>query len=148
MREPVFLALTRAGLWSLNDQDAGVSVASVLGSTLAVFGTYLLGTALRSPLTGLLAALVMAVEFEAIRWAPDGWRDDTFTAGVVFAAWALIRLRGRPSIGNALLAGTLCGIACLTRITALSFIVPALLWLVADGSGPLRRERIRHTSRV
>ena len=68
VREPVFLALTRAGLWALDDQDFGVSLASAVGSTLAIFATYLVGAALLSPLTGLLAALLMAVEIEMIAW--------------------------------------------------------------------------------
>ena len=39
VREPGFLALTRAALWSLDWQDAGVSLASAAGSVLAVFAT-------------------------------------------------------------------------------------------------------------
>ncbi len=143
VREPVFLALTRAGLWALDDQDFGVSLASMIGSTLAIFATYLVGAALLSPLTGLLAALLMAIEFEMIAWAPDGWRDDTFTATILFAVWALLRLRARPSFGNALLAGGLCGLSCLTRITAISFIAPALLWLVVERATTSRAERAK-----
>ena len=97
VREPVFLALTRLALWSLDGQDAAVSLASAAGSVLAVFATYLLGAALLSRAAGLLAALLLAIEFECIIWAPDGWRDDTFTAMVVLAAWALLRLYQRPS---------------------------------------------------
>ncbi len=132
VREPVFLALTRAALWALDNQDVAVGAASAIGGTLAIVATYLLGTALLSPLAGLLAALLTAIDFEMVRWAPDGWRDDTFMATVLFAVWALFRLRARPSFGNALLAGALCGISCLTRITALTFVVPALLWIVVE----------------
>ena len=32
VREPVFLALTRFSLWALDNQDAGVSLASAIGS--------------------------------------------------------------------------------------------------------------------
>jgi Dolichyl-phosphate-mannose-protein mannosyltransferase len=146
VREPVFLAITRAGLWALDGQDAAVSFASLVGSTLAVFATYLLASALLSRPAGLVASLLLAVEYEAITWAPDGWRDDTFTATVLFAAWALIRLRERPSSGSSVLAGGLCGVSCLTRITALSFIVPALVWLIADGAAPPRREKAKHAA--
>jgi hypothetical protein len=146
VREPVFLALTRAGLWALGGQDAAVSLASLVGSVLAVYAAFLVASALLSPLAGVLAALLLAIEYEAITWAPDGWRDDTFTATVLFAAWALIRLRQRPSAANAVLAGGLCGISCLTRITALSFVTPALVWLVADGSAPARREKAKHAA--
>lgn len=144
VREPGFLALTRASLWALGQQDAAVSLASAIGSMLAIFATYLLGAALISPLGGLAAAFVMAIDYQAINWSVDGWRDDTFTAMVVLAAWGFLRLRSRPSFGNALVAGFAAGAACLTRITALSFVLPALLWLVIDGARPLWRERARH----
>lgn len=144
VREPVFLALTRLALWALDDQDAAVSLASAAGSLLAVLATYLLGAALLSPAVGLGAAFLMAAEFEAITWAPDGWRDDTFTATVLLAAWALLRLHRHPSFARALAAGGLCGIACLTRITALTFVLPAVVWLIAAAPRDKRREHARH----
>jgi len=146
VREPGFLALTRVSLWALDQQDAAVSLASAIGSMLAIFATYLLGAALISPLGGLAAALIIAIDYQVITWSVDGWRDDTFTAMVLFAAWGFLRLRSQPSFGNALLTGFAAGAACLTRITALSFIFPALLWLVIDGPRPLWRERARHAS--
>lgn len=133
VREPVFLALTKASLWAVNDQDVGVSLASAIGSMAVIFGTFLLGAAVASPIVGLVAALVMAIEFEAITWSVDGWRDDTFSAAFVFAAWALVRLHQRQSFANALVAGVICGLACLTRITALSFVLPALAWIALAG---------------
>ena len=143
VREPVFLASTRAAIWLLDGQDAGVSLASCAGSVLAVFATYLLGVALLSPAAGLLAALLMAIEYDAIMWAPDGWRDDIFTATVLLSAWALLRLHDRPSFGRALQAGACCGIACLTRITALTFVVPAFLWLVVAAGQGQRKARLQ-----
>ena len=143
VREPVFLAMTSAGLWALDDQDYGVSLASAAGSTAAIFGTYLVGAAILSPLAGLLAALLTATELEMVTWGVDGWRDDTFTATILFCVWALLRLRARPSVGNALLAGGLCALSCLTRITAITFIVPAFIWLVIDRAAAPRRDRAR-----
>ena len=144
VREPGFLALTRAALWSLDWQDAGVSLASAAGSVLAVFATYLLGAALLSRAAGLLASLMLAIEFEAITWAPDGWRDDTFMATVLLAAWGLLRLHQSPSFQRALLAGALCGLACLTRITALTFILPAFVWLALAAPRAQRAQVLRH----
>jgi hypothetical protein len=143
VREPGFLTLTRVSLWALGQQDAAVSLASAIGSMLAIFATYLVGAALISPLGGLAAAFILAIDYQVITWSVDGWRDDTFTALVLVSTWALLRLRAHPSSGNALLAGFAGGAACLTRITAFSFILPALLWLVLDGARPLWRERAR-----
>lgn len=143
VREPVFLAFTRMALWSLDDQDAAVSLASAAGSLLAIFATFLLGAAVISPAGGLACALILAIEYEAIIWSVDGWRDDTFMAFTVLAAWALVRLRARASPGNALLAGVLGAAVCLTRITAISFVLPALVWIVLDGPRPEIRLRAR-----
>jgi Dolichyl-phosphate-mannose-protein mannosyltransferase len=133
VREPVFLATTRLGLWATGGQDAGISLASAAGSLLAIFATYLLGAALISPLGGLAAAALMAIEYNSITWAVDGWRDDTFTATFLLSAWAMVRLHDRASFANALLVGVTAGAACLTRITALSFVLPALFWISMAG---------------
>lgn len=143
VREPVFLALTRGYLAALADQDVAVSFASATGSTLAICGTYLLAATLMPPAAALGAALVMATEFELITWSVDGWRDDLFMAGVVWTAWALLRLRRSPTTGAALVAGVCAGAVCLTRITALSFIVPGLAWIVIDGAPSPRGARAR-----
>ncbi len=146
IREPLYVALARVSLWLVGQQDAAISLASAIGSMLTIFGTYLVGAALISPLGGLAAAVVIALDHYLIIWSVDGWRDDTFTAMVLLAAWRFLRLRSRPSFGNALAAGFAAAAPCLTRITALSFVLPALLWLVIDGERPLWRERAKHAA--
>ncbi|MGH9411415.1 MAG: glycosyltransferase family 39 protein [Vicinamibacterales bacterium] len=146
VREPVFLALIRGALVLLDQQDAAVSLASAVGSVLMIVATFLLGRELVSPIAGLLAAALVAVEYELIGWSVDGWRDDVFAAAVVFAAWGLLRLHRRPSFSNGLLAGVTAGIACLTRITALSFVVPGLAWVAFAGGRSFRRERATSTA--
>ena len=142
VREPMFLALTRGFLWLLSDQDAAVSFASVTGSMLAIFATYLLGAAGLSRAAGLVAALILAVEFELISWSVEGWRDDLFMAMVVLSAWAFVRCRRDPSLAYAALLGVTTAGACLTRITALAFVLPGLGWLVLDGDVAARRRRM------
>jgi hypothetical protein len=146
VREPVFLAWTRGFLWLLSDQDIAVSFASAAASTVAIAGACLLAGTLVSPLAGLVAALLMATEYELITWAADGWRDDMFMAAVVFAAWAFVRLHRQPTFGNALLVGVTTGIACLTRITALSFVLPALFVVALDAPRVEWRPRVRGAS--
>jgi len=141
VREPMFLALTRAFLWLLSDQDAAVSFASMTGSILAIFAAYLLGAAVLSRTAGLAAALILAVEFELVSWSVEGWRDDLFMAMVVLSAWAFVRCRRDPSRAHAVLLGVTTAGACLTRITALAFVLPGLAWLVFDGDVSARRPR-------
>ncbi len=133
VREPVFLAITRAFLWLTDWQDVGISFASATMSTLCIFATFLLGRAAFSTPVGLLAALALAIEFDEISWAADGWRDDTFTCMLLLTAWALVRLRQQPTRWRAGVAGVLGAAACLTRITSISWLVPALLLVCIDG---------------
>lgn len=144
VREPIFLAVTRAYLWLLNGQDAAVSFASLTGSALIVLGTYLLASTFMPRGVALAAALVMAIDYEVITWAVDGWRDDLFTAGVVWSAWACARLRAAPTPMNAALVGVCGGIASLTRITAITFLLPALVWIAIDSKRALRRIHVRY----
>lgn len=146
VREPVFLAITRVWLWLLGGADVAVSFASATGSTLAIPAAYLLTAAVVSPAAGIGVALLVAAEYDLITWGVDGWRDDTFTAFVLLAAWGFVRLRQRPVFGNALLAGFLAGGACLTRITALSFVVPALALGVVDAPRAEWRSRAAHAA--
>jgi 4-amino-4-deoxy-L-arabinose transferase-like glycosyltransferase len=143
VREPMFLALTRGFLWALSNQDAAVSFASATGSLLTIVAAYLLGSVVLSRAAGLTVAALLAIEYEIISWAVDGWRDDLFMATVVFSAWSLVRCRRNPTRGNIILVGTMAAGACLTRITALSFVLPALAWFVLDGDAPSRRSRLK-----
>ena len=143
VREPVFLATTRAYLWLLGGQDAAVSFASATGSLLAVFGTYMLAAMLMPRIAALAAAFLLAADHEVITWAVDGWRDDVVMATVVWTAWACLRMREQPSHLNAAIAGVSAAAACLTRITALVFVLPALVWVVVDSPRDLRRARAR-----
>ena len=135
VREPVFLALTRGFLEVMQNKDVALSFASAAAGTLAIPATYLLGS-LCSPLVGLAAAAALAIEFDAITWSVDGWRDDTFMLVVTLAAWALIRLRRDPGRRNIALAGVTAALACLTRITALSFLVPGLIYAAVRNDRP------------
>ena len=143
VREPVFLASTRAYLWLLGGQDAAVSFASITGSLLAVAGTFALGCRLMPPLAAFAAALAVAMDYEVVSWSTGGWRDDTFMAGVLWTAWALLRAREAPTRGRAVVLGLCAGAACLTRITSLTFVLPGLLLLALDRSPPPRRDRLR-----
>jgi hypothetical protein len=142
LREPLFPAATRVSLYLLGDQDVAVSFASAAFSVLAVLATFLLGAEAFSFAVGLGAAFLLAIEFYAITWAIEGWRDDMFMCAVVLAAWALLRCARAPTRRNAIVLGAIAAAACLVRITAVSFLVPGFIYLVAVPK-PLRRERVK-----
>jgi hypothetical protein len=146
VREPIFLALTRGFLWLLSNQDAAVSFASATGSILTILAAYLLGSVMLSRTAGLAVSFMVAVEYDLISWSGDGWRDDVFMAMVVLSAWAFLRCRRTPTLQDAVLLGVATAGACLTRITALTFVLPALAWLVIDGDAASRRQRLRCAS--
>jgi 4-amino-4-deoxy-L-arabinose transferase-like glycosyltransferase len=143
VREPIFLALTRTYLWLLADQDVAVSFASMSGSILTIIAAYLLGTAMLSRAAGVVLSFLVAIEYELISWSVDGWRDDVFMATVTFSAWAFLRCQRDPSRKNAVFLGIATAAACLTRITALSFAVPAFAALMVDRGGHTRIQRAR-----
>jgi hypothetical protein len=129
VREPMFLAATKLFLWLTGGRDIAVSYASAASATLAIFATYLLGAAMWSRAVGLAAAFALAIETQAIAWSVEGWRDDTFMLFVTLTTWSLVRLHQQPDRRTGLVAGICAAAACLTRISALSFVVPALAWI-------------------
>lgn len=133
VREPLFLAATRLGLWFAHGSDLGVNWASAAFSTFTILAIYLAGAAAFNRGVGILAAGLFAVERTVISWSVEGWRDDAFACTVMFSVWGLLRLRSQPSRTTSVIAGMFCAAACLTRVTALSFVVPCLLWLLIEG---------------
>ncbi|HEY7056571.1 MAG TPA: glycosyltransferase family 39 protein [Vicinamibacterales bacterium] len=147
VREPMFLAITRLFLWLLGGQDVAVSFASATMSTLCVLATFLLGRRTFGNAVGLLAALGFAIDYDVVAWAPDGWRDDTFTFFVVLGAYAFVRLRQDPKPAQAALAGVAAAAACLTRITSITWILPALLFVAVEERSSIR-QRLRMSALV
>ncbi|PYQ08228.1 MAG: hypothetical protein DMF83_07260 [Acidobacteria bacterium] len=135
VREPLFPFVTRLMLKLLGDRNLAVNAASALFSTLAVLATYLLGAHAFSPVVGLGAALGMAMHRDVLWWGVEGFRDDAFTLFVVTSALSLLRLRERPTLARSVIVGLATAGALLSRITSLSFLVPAFAWL-ALGRGP------------
>ena len=137
-REPVFPAATRAWLFLLGNQDVAVSFASATFSVLLILATFLLGREAFSPVVGLAAAALTAIEYDFVTWGVSGWRDDAFACGVVLSACAMLRYARTGSPAAALLAGFVGGLSCLVRITSLSFLAPGFLWLLVTTRTPWR----------
>ncbi len=143
VREPMFRAVTRTYLWLLDNQDVAVSFASATGSILTIIAVYFLGSAMLSRAAGVALSFIVAIEYDLISWSVDGWRDDVFMASATFCAWALLRCRREPSLLNGALVGVTMASACLTRVTALTFVVPTLIWLTFDDVKHPRKQRIQ-----
>jgi hypothetical protein len=138
VREPIHPYVTRLWLSPLADQDVAVSFSSASFSVLAVIATYLLGSYAFSKRVGLIAALALALERDVVVLAAEGWRDDATMAMFALACWAFLRCLDRPTILHATIAGIVGGVAVLTRISTLSFVIPGIALLVWRG---LRRPR-------
>jgi hypothetical protein len=143
VREPLFPFATKVSLWLLDQQDVAVSFASAAFSLIAIIATYLVGAVAFSRLVGLTAAFALGVESELIGWNVGGWRDDAFTASVVVCAYIMLRYCQVPSRTNAVFLGVASGLACLVRITSLSFIVAGFTFLLIRRETPWR-SRIAH----
>jgi len=141
-REPLFPFVTKVFLRLLRDQDVAVSFASAAFSVLAVIGTLALGWYAFSWAVGLGAALAVAIEYDLVSWGIEGFRDDAFMWAVVLSAYVMLRYARVPSRWNAVLVGVAGGVALLLRLTAISFLVPGLVFLLMAASGRWR-ERLK-----
>jgi len=140
LREPLFVFATKVGQWLTGGQDIAVSMVSSFFSSLIILATYALGRLIGGRAVGLLAALFVAIERDLIWTGAAGYRVDLFTLLTVLFACCCIRLHRQPSIRGAVAAGVIAGFACLTRITALSFVVPGLLAVaLSHGVGGARQ---------
>ena len=137
-REPVFPYAVKGHLRALGDQDVAVSFASATFAILTILTTYAMGTLAFSRWAGGLAAFAFAIERDAIFWGVGGWRDDAFAFAVTLAVCALIRYARQPSGGNAVALGAVSALACLVRIFAITFLVPAFLYMLWSMTGPWR----------
>ena len=139
--EPVFPFVVKCYLWMLDDQDVAVSFASATFSVLCVLATYFMGALAFSRWAGCAAALGMAIEREVIFWGVSGWRDDAFAFAVALSVCSMLYHRRRPSIVSAAAVGASAALACLTRISSLSFLGPGFLCLLFWSSGSWRQRR-------
>jgi hypothetical protein len=127
-REPLFAFATKVTLGLVGQDDLAVCLTSTFFSVLAVYATYLLGSLAFSPFVGILAGATLAIERDVIYWGAAGWRDDMFTSVVLLSAYTCLRLSRAPNAGRSLIAGAVGAVACLVRLTSVSFILPSLVY--------------------
>lgn len=130
-REPLFPALTGMALQMVGDRDIGINILSALFSTLVCVAVYFLGSRLLSPWTGLVAAFLWAVEWQVISFSTEGWRDDLFALEVAACTAGLLALYRQPDRRTSIILGLCGGLTLLTRLSALTFLIPGLAFAVA-----------------
>jgi 4-amino-4-deoxy-L-arabinose transferase-like glycosyltransferase len=131
VREPGFPGATRIALMLTGNADVAVSLTSITFALLTLVATFALGCALLSPVAGLAAAMALGMDKSAVFWAVGGWRDEMFAFFAVLSAWAWLRLAQHPTSSRGVVAGLVSGGALLTRITSISLLVPAAVFLLA-----------------
>ena len=143
VREPIFIFTTKLFQWLVGYQPIVVCLASGRFSALGVWATYLLGSYAFSPWVGLGAALGLAVEQDVISQGVIGFKDDTFTVFFLLLAFAVMRAWDQPTFRWVLLSDLVAGAACLTRITSLTFALPALAFVGLSVSPAAWRTRLK-----
>jgi hypothetical protein len=142
-REPVFPALTRAALSLFGGRDIGINFVSATASALGCLGLFALGRSVGFAWAGSFAALLWAIEWQSLSFSVEGWRDDLFALQVALCVAGLVSLHLRPSRGSATLLGLTGGLTLLTRLSALTFLIPGLVAAVMLKSEAPRRDRLR-----
>ena len=139
---PVYPTLTAAAILTRHPGPAIACIGSLLGAG-TVWMTWLTGTRLFGPLTGLIAAAWAAL-YPYFIWH-DGVLQETSTLAFVVAVsiYLLVRARDSASRWLWLAAGAALSLTVLTKANLLLFIPAALLWaaLFSAGSRPQRAQR-------
>jgi 4-amino-4-deoxy-L-arabinose transferase-like glycosyltransferase len=154
-REPVFPFATKIFLALLGGRDVAVSFASAFFSVLAIWLTYLLGAAVWSRPVGVVAALGLSLDSDVIMLASAGWRDDAYVAVVALCTYLMVRWwraehsnpqiyrAGRLTMNEAslmaIVAGVAGGVAILTRVMAVSFLIAGAAYIALACRAPWRR---------
>ncbi|MSO62565.1 MAG: phospholipid carrier-dependent glycosyltransferase [Acidobacteria bacterium] len=147
-REPVFIFAIKIFQRLVGYQEIAVCLASALFSVLIVWATYLLGSYAFSHWVGLGAAFSMAIERDVISEGVLGFRDEAFVFFVLLSAYGVLRSRDRASRENLVLCGLAMGGACLTRITSVTLVLPAIGYLALLGAGSEWKLRVKSAAIV
>jgi 4-amino-4-deoxy-L-arabinose transferase-like glycosyltransferase len=127
------------GVFSLLGGLAAVKVAQALVSALLVPAVGRLGASVFSPEAGLAAAAIAAFYPELVWFSAHFWVETVFTVLLWWGFERLVAADGRGSLGAAIVAGLLFGMAVLARETVLYFLPLAAAWLAGRRPGGAAR---------
>jgi len=121
---PLFTSLAAAATAITRDAHSGGEAVAALGGAATIFFTVLIGWRWLSPLTGVLAGLLVAFQPDAALTAATPLRISTYVALTLAGVYAVGEKR-------AVLGGLAFAAAFLTRFDAAFTLLPALLVLAA-----------------
>src|SRR5438105_3868752 len=124
----LYYALLRAWIHA-GDSEFMLRLPSALASVATVPLVYLIGRRLFSQRVGLIAALLLAMNLFAIRYAQEARSYSLYVLLVVLACWFFIRAADRPTMGNWAWLAVTTTLAVYTHFFA-ALIVP-VFWAAA-----------------
>ncbi len=127
-REPLHVAIIKLFGECLGYDDQTMRLSSLVFSPFPILLAFGMGAWFFGRYVGLVAALFVSTNTMLILNSAEGMRLELFTTLLLLYLWLTFGPR-RPSWRAALGAGVVGGLLCLTRITSLSFIAPALAWI-------------------
>jgi 4-amino-4-deoxy-L-arabinose transferase-like glycosyltransferase len=146
---PLLIALT-ATLLGASLAAAGQIVA-VIASLLSIIAAYLLvKVMLRSQVAGFIAAILLAISYNATVWSGFILTEPLAILTLALALWQLWRRRARPDAwgtGGDLATGLLLALAILARYENAIVLLPAMLW-VAPRLAPKRAVTVAATALI
>ena len=134
---PYFIAVI---YWLLGSLEPVKWVQALVGSSL-VPAVGLMGARTFSPRVGVVAAAIVAFYPELIWFSVHFWSETLFMACLLWALERALRADEDGRVGPAIAGGVLCGLAALTRETALPVAPLAALWLAWPGRTAAARAR-------
>jgi 4-amino-4-deoxy-L-arabinose transferase-like glycosyltransferase len=136
-RYPPGTSLLIAATMPLAGTAGGAGIFAVLGCALAaVAGTYVLAALAGGAVSGLVAALLLALSPLHVQWSRAVMSDVSASAAVVWlAAGVLVLLARRARPAAWLLAGVACGLAGSIRYVAWALLPAACATVVLLGPG-------------
>lgn len=137
-REPVYVALVRGFLFVSGGSPVALGLASGASWDAFLWAVYLVSARVVGVRLALLALTLLAADRELLALSSMGERDQTFAAAFAWSVLACLRAWEQAGTSRALWFGLAAAIAALTRISALSYLVPALGLLALGGAGQRR----------
>ena len=134
---PYFIAVI---YWLLGSLEPVKWVQALVGSSL-VPAVGLMGARTFSPRVGVVAAAIVAFYPELVWFSVHFWSETLFMACLLWALERALAADEHGRVGPAIAGGVLCGLAALTRETALPVAPLAALWLASPGRLAAARAR-------